>query len=391
MNRTELILHISLLIVFYTFLGYGILLYLLIGLKRFFKPADNQLSEDFEPAITLVIPCYNEAAILAKKIANCRSLDYPPHKLTILFITDGSTDLSSELPAKYPDIRLLHEDRRAGKAAAENRAMQFVQTPLVIFSDANAMLNTEAIRQIVKHFVNERTGCVSGEKQILTDHSDSASSAGEGMYWQYESQLKKLDSEFNSAVGAAGELVAFRTALYEPLPEDTLVDDFVQSMQIAAKGYRIVYEPKAIAVETASLNVKEELIRKIRISAGNWQAIERLSGKLLITKTPLLFFQYFSHKVLRWAVAPFLLILIFFLSIPLAMSGDKIYEGLLCAQLGFYLMAILGYIFQHKRTRFTALFIPYYFCVMNYASIAGLVKYLSGKQTANWEKAKRKL
>ncbi len=390
MNRTEIILHISLLIVFYTFLGYGFLLYLLIFIKRFLKPADNQWSEDFEPALTLVIPCYNEAAILEKKIANCRTLEYPAKKLTILFITDGSTDHSAELLAKYPDISLLHEDRRSGKAAAENRAMQFVKTPIVIFSDANAMLNSEAIRQIVKHFANKRTGCVSGEKQILKDHSESASTAGEGMYWQYESRLKKLDSEFNSAVGAAGELVAFRTELYEALPEDTLVDDFVQSMQIAAKGYRIVYEPNAIAVETASLNVKEELKRKIRISAGNWQAIKRLSGKLLITKTPVLFFQYLSHKVLRWAVAPFLLILIFLLSIPLALSGDNIYEGLFFAQLGFYLVAMLGYIFQNRRTQFTALFIPYYFCVMNYASIAGLVKYLSGKQTANWDKAKRK-
>ena len=391
MNRTEIILHISLLIVLYTFFGYGILLFLLILIKRLFKPADNQSAEDFEPALTLVIPCFNEAAILGKKIDNCLALEYPAQKRTILFITDGSTDHSAELLAKYPDIHVLHEDRRAGKAAAENKAMQFVQTPIVIFSDANAMLNTDAIRQIVKHFANERTGCVSGEKRILTDHSDSASTAGEGMYWQYESQLKKLDSEFNSAVGAAGELIAFRTALYDPLPEDTLVDDFMQSMQIAAKGYRIVYEPRAFAVETASLSVAEELKRKIRISAGNWQAIKRLSGKLLITKTPLLFFQYFSHKVLRWAVAPFLLILIFFLSIPLALSGDSIYEGLFYAQLGFYIIAMLGYIFQNRRIRFTALFIPYYFCVMNYASIAGLVKYLSGNQTANWEKAKRKL
>ena len=391
MNRTEIILHISLLIVLYTFFGYGILLFLLILIKRLFKPADNQSAEDFEPALTLVIPCFNEAAILGKKIDNCLALEYPAQKRTILFITDGSTDHSAELLAKYPDIHVLHEDRRAGKAAAENKAMQFVQTPIVIFSDANAMLNTDAIRQIVKHFANERTGCVSGEKRILTDHSDSASTAGEGMYWQYESQLKKLDSEFNSAVGAAGELIAFRTALYDPLPEDTLVDDFMQSMQIAAKGYRIVYEPRAFAVETASLSVAEELKRKIRISAGNWQAIKRLSGKLLITKTPLLFFQYLSHKVLRWAVAPFLLILIFFLSIPLALSGDSIYEGLFYAQLGFYIIAMLGYIFQNRRIRFTALFIPYYFCVMNYASIAGLVKYLSGNQTANWEKAKRKL
>ncbi len=390
MNWTEAILKISLLIVFYTFLGYGILLYLLVLVKRFFRPADKQLTEDFEPAITLVIPCFNEAAVIEKKIANCLALEYPSNKLTILFITDGSTDHSAALLAPYTGIRLLHDDRRAGKASAENRAMQFVQTPVVVFSDANAMLNTAALRYMVKHFADERTGSVSGEKRILRDIADQASTAGEGMYWQYESLLKKLDAEFNSAVGAAGELVAFRTSLYEPLPEDTLVDDFMQSMQIAAKGYRIVYEPGAIALETASLNVKEELKRKIRISAGNWQAIKRLSGKLQITKTPVLFFQYLSHKVLRWAIAPFLLILIFLLTVPLALQGDWFYERLFYAQLAFYALAIWGYLFQNRRTRFSVFFIPYYFCVMNYASIAGLIKYLSGKQSANWEKAKRK-
>lgn len=390
MNWTEVILRVSLIIVFYTFLGYGILLYLLVFLKHIFKPIDKQPAVDFEPPLTLVIPCFNEADIMEKKIINCRELNYPRQKLSIIFITDGSTDHFAEVLAKYPDIQSLHEHRRAGKAAAENRAMHFVKTPIVVFTDANTLLNKEALEQIVKHFADKRTGCVSGEKRIQTDRSDNASTAGEGIYWKYESRLKQLDSEFNSAVGAAGELIAFRTALYEELPEDTLVDDFMQSMQIAAKGYRIVYEPKAFAVEAASLNVKEELKRKVRISAGNWQAIQRLSGKLHLTKTPVLFFQYISHKVLRWSVTPFLLILIFLLNIPLAMNGDVFHEALLYAQIAFYLMAILGYFFRDKHTRFTAFFIPYYFCVMNYASLAGLTKYLSGQQTANWEKAKRR-
>jgi cellulose synthase/poly-beta-1,6-N-acetylglucosamine synthase-like glycosyltransferase len=389
MNLTEVILKVSLFIVFYTFLGYGILLYLLVFMKRFSKRVDTQLTVDFEPYLTLVIPCFNEEDILEKKIANSLALDYPSHKLSILFITDGSTDGSSEVLAKYPDISVLHKDRRAGKAAAENRAMQFVKTPIVIFSDANAMLNKEAIGYMVKHFADAKTGCVSGEKRIETDISNNASTAGEGIYWKYESLLKKWDAELNSSVGAAGELVAFRSALFEALPEDTLVDDFMQSMQIAAKGYRIVYEPKAFAVETASLNVKEELKRKIRISAGNWQAIKRLSGKLRFSKTPVLFFQYISHKVLRWAVAPFLLILIFFLTISLAINGGLFYQVLLYIQSVFYLIAVAGYLFEHTHTRLTVFFIPYYFCVMNYAAIAGLVKLLSGQQTANWEKAKR--
>lgn len=389
MNGIEVIFLVSVIILAYTFVGYGIMVYIIVFIKRVFKHPAPEPSAAYEPDLTLVIPCYNEAAIIEKKIANCRALDYPVQKLSIIFITDGSTDHFTEVLGRYPHIVALHENRRAGKAAAENRAMRFVNTPIVIFSDANTVLNPEALRNIVKHFADSKTGCVSGEKKILTGLSSSASTAGEGIYWKYESYLKKLDSQLNSAVGAAGELVAFRSSLYEDLPGDTLLDDFMQSMQIAAKGYKIVYEPGAFAAETASANIKEELIRKIRISAGNWQAIKRLSGKLHFSKTPVLFFQYLSHKVLRWAVAPFLLILIFLLNIPLAMHGDGFYGALFDAQTAFYLMALLGYIFQNRRTCFTAFFIPYYFCVMNYASLAGLVKYLSGQQTANWEKAKR--
>lgn len=389
MNGIEVIFLVSVIILAYTFVGYGIMVYIIVFIKRMFKHPAPEPAAEFEPDLTLVIPCYNEAGIIEAKIANCRALDYPVHKLSIIFITDGSTDHFAELLGRYPGILALHENRRSGKAAAENRAMRFVNTPIVIFSDANTVLNPEALHNIVNHFADMKTGCVSGEKKILAGISSSASTAGEGIYWKYESFLKKLDSELNSAVGAAGELVAFRSSLYEDLPEDTLLDDFMQSMQIAARGYKIVYEPGAFAAETASASIKEELIRKIRISAGNWQAIKRLSGKLHFSQTPVLFFQYISHKVLRWAVAPFLLILIFLLNIPLAMQGDGFYGALFDAQLVFYLIALLGYIFQNRRTRFTAFFVPYYFCVMNYASLAGLAKYLSGRQTANWEKAKR--
>jgi cellulose synthase/poly-beta-1,6-N-acetylglucosamine synthase-like glycosyltransferase len=199
-----------------------------------------------------------------------------------------------------------------------------------------------------------------------------------------------LDSELYSAVGAAGELVAFRTSLYKDLPEDTLLDDFMQSMQMAAAGYKIVYEPEAYAAETASVNVKEEIKRKIRISAGGWQSIQRLSGILHFFKTPVLYFQYISHRVLRWTVTPFLLILAFLLNIPLATNNDGLYELLMGAQVLFYIAALAGYLLEAKKIRFKALFVPYYFCVMNYSALAGLKRFLSGIQKGTWEKAQRK-
>ena len=391
MNLLEWIFWIALAIVFYAFVGYGIVLYVMVLIKRLIKKNIPQSKILFEPDITLVIPCFNEADILVEKINNCTQLDYPTAKLTLVFITDGSSDNSIKVLQQYPFIKILHENRRAGKTAAENRAMLFVNTPYVIFSDANTMLNKEAVRNIVKHFANDMVGCVSGEKRIITDTSDSASAAGEGIYWRYESLLKKLDSELYSAVGAAGELVAFRTSLYKDLPEDTLLDDFMQSMQMAAAGFKIVYEPEAYAVETASANVAEELKRKVRICAGGWQSISRLSSTLSCSRTPLLYFQYISHRVLRWTVTPFLLITIFIINIFLLTNSNFFYQVLGIGQILFYAASIIGYVLENRRLRFKPLFVPYYFCVMNYAVVAGLKRYLSGNQKATWDKAQRKI
>ena len=391
MSWIEVFFWISFGIIFYTFLGYGILLYCLVKIRRIIKPSVRSTNLFFEPAITLVIPCFNEADILADKIANSKLLDYPAEKLTIIFITDGSTDNSEKVLQSWPEIEVLHQGRRGGKTAAENRAMLFVKTPFVIFSDANTMLNSGAVRNIVKHFADETVGCVSGEKKIINETADSASASGEGIYWKYESLLKRLDSELYSAVGAAGELVAFRSALYKDLPEDTLLDDFMQSMQMAAAGYKIVYEPEAYAVETASVNIKEELKRKVRICTGGWQSIVRLSGKLRMSKTPLLFFQYLSHRVLRWTITPFLLVVMFILNVGMAMEGNSFYQLIMIAQIVFYSASIVGYILENKKLKFKPVFVPYYFCIMNYAVIAGLQRYLSGQQRGTWDKAQRKV
>lgn len=391
MSWIEISYWIILSVLFYVFIGYGIIIYLLVGIKNIFKKSKVESLTFFEPEVTLIIPCFNEADILATKITNCKQLNYPAKKLQIVFITDGSTDNSDIILKTWSEIKVLHQNNRAGKTAAENRAMKFVNTPFVIFSDANTLLNIEAVKNMVKHFANETVGCVSGEKRIFNNIADSASAAGEGIYWKYESMLKRLDSELNTAVGAAGELVAFRTALYTDLPEDTLLDDFMQSMLIAVAGYKIVYEPTAFAMETASANVQEELKRKVRICAGGWQSVVRLQGKLTFKEQPLLFFQYISHRVLRWTITPFLLIAVFILNLKMDMYINGIYQVMMGAQLLFYTLAMVGLLLKNRNLKNKKLFVPYYFCIMNYAVLAGLIKYLTGKQNAIWDRAKRKI
>jgi biofilm PGA synthesis N-glycosyltransferase PgaC len=385
----EILFWVSLFIVFYAFLGYGLVLYFLVKLKLYFESPKLSDISNYTPAVSLVIPCYNESDIIREKVLNSLAIDYEGDKLRIYFITDGSTDDFREVLAEFPEVMLLHEDRRGGKTAAENRAMKLVNTPIVIFSDANTLLNKDAVKNIVRHFEKEDVGCVSGEKRVLSDEKDTASAAGEGIYWKYESFLKTLDSQLYSAVGAAGELVAFRTSLYEDLPEDTILDDFMQSMLIASKGFKIVYEPDAYALESGSASVAEELKRKIRISAGGWQSMTRLWDKITPFSQPLLYFQYLSHRVLRWTVTPFLLVFIFVVNFFLLDSG-WIYALILIGQVAFYLAAALGYFLENRQIRMKILFVPYYFCVMNYAVIAGLFRFLKGGQKGTWEKAKRK-
>jgi biofilm PGA synthesis N-glycosyltransferase PgaC len=388
-----LVFWLSLFVVFYTFIGYGILLYIIIRIKRRIKGSNPIITPipRLLPGCTLVIAAFNEEAFIEDKIKNCLSLKYPAGKLKILFVTDGSTDRTLSIIEGYPQVKLIHEDIRGGKIAAIHRAMTFVDTDVVVFTDANTFLNPEALTNICRHYIDKTVGAVAGEKRVMVDEHADASSAGEGFYWKYESALKKWDSELYSVVGAAGELFSVRRSLYEDVPADTVLDDFMISMLIAAKGYRIVYEPQAYAMESGSENVSEELKRKIRIAAGGMQSILRLKSLFNPFNYPVLSFQYVSHRVLRWTVTPFLLLLVFILNLVLALApGELVFKVIFFAQVFFYGLALAGMIMEKRKVRIKALFVPYYFCVMNYAVMMGIFRYFGKKQSAVWERAQRK-
>ncbi|GGH80080.1 cellulose synthase/poly-beta-1,6-N-acetylglucosamine synthase-like glycosyltransferase [Filimonas zeae] len=384
---------ISLFIVFYAFLGYGIVLYILMRIRIAVKgrrKKEDELQITDWPTVTLIVAAYNEAAYMEEKIANTLQLDYPTDKIRFVFVTDGSTDDTPAIIERYPAIQLMHQPARNGKIAAVHRAMEQVSTEIVVFTDANTALNKLAIKRICKHYRDSKVGAVSGEKRVQVDEVSDAT-AGEGVYWKYESKLKAWDSELYSVVGAAGELFSVRRDLYQPVPADTILDDFMISLLIAEKGYRIVYEPDAYASETSSASIGEELKRKVRISAGGIQSITRLTSLMNPFRFPVLSFQYISHRVLRWTVVPFLMILALILNIAIvATGGTGIYLLLLAGQVLFYGASLLGWIMEKKQLRMKLLFVPYYFCMMNYAVIAGIRRFYSGKQSAAWEKAKRK-
>ena len=393
MLTLKILFWVLLFIVFYAYIGYGILLFILVRLKRIFKRKKTDKNAEYEPEVTLFVAAYNEKDYVDAKVQNSFSLDYPKEKVKHVWVTDGSNDGTPDLLQKYDGVEVYHLNERGGKIGAMNRGMKFVKTPIVIFSDGNTMLGKESIRRIVNLFSDPKVGCVSGEKRIYSKEKDAAAGAGEGLYWKYESTLKKWDAELHSVVGAAGELFAIRTELFQEVERDTLLDDFIISLRVAQKGYTIQYDPEAYAIESASANVKEELKRKIRISAGGIQSIVRLRSLLNVFKFGTLSFQYISHRVLRWSLAPLALLFMIPINFALAFSENFATTGfftiLFYLQVLFYGAALLGWYLENKSIKVKILFVPYYFFIMNLSVFLGFRRYIKGNQSVNWERAKR--
>lgn len=393
----EIIFWLCIALTFYTYIGYGLIVWVLVtirqklGLKK-----ESLFTPLYEPTVTVVIPAYNERECIEAKWLNTLALDYPQDKLAILFVTEGSTDGTTEyledLAQNSPNkcsLKVIGGEIRRGKIEAVNEAMKHVKSDIVVFTDANTTLNSSALRKMTRHFFDPKVGAVAGEKRIQVQASDAAAGVGEGLYWKYESFLKRLDTQLNSVVGAAGELFAVRRNLFQTVEKDTLLDDFVISLRIAEAGYQVVYEPEAYAIEKPSFSIGEEQKRKVRIAAGGFQAMSRLRTLLNVFQHPTLTFQYVSHRAMRWGVVPFCLVLLVLISMILANKHSLLFTTMFYSQIVFYGMAGLGYMLEQKNLRFKLLFVPFYFTFMNACAILGFWQYRQGIHSGIWEKSRR--
>lgn len=394
MITLKIIFWLCLALVIYTYVGYGAVLYIILKIKNIFfrkeatpiLPLDSQLLPD----VTLMICAYNEADVIEEKIQNIRALNYPQEKLCVMWVTDGSSDNSNEMLQAYPEVKLVFSPERKGKAAAMQHGLQENQAEYVIFTDANTMLNADAIREIVRQFMKKNVSCVSGEKRVAARHAGQATAEGEGVYWKYESMLKLWDSELYSAMGAAGELFAVRMTHYHPAPSNALLDDFMMSMLILKDGHRIAYTNEAYATEYGSASTAEESKRKRRIAAGGLQSIWWLRSLMNPFTYPKVAFQYTSHRVLRWSITPLALFTLFPLNFLLLFSeGALIYQLLFLLQIFFYLSALIGHILKVSGRRNKLLYIPCYFLFMNLNVFLGIGYLMTHKNSGTWEKAKR--
>ncbi|MDY4629566.1 MAG: glycosyltransferase family 2 protein [Prevotella sp.] len=370
---------LCLAIVVYTYVGYGLILYLLVFIKRLAikaKPLAD-ITDDCLPEVTLMVCAYNEEDIISEKMSNTHSLDYPADRLHLVWVTDGSTDNTNSILSTYPDVKIVFSPERRGKSAALKHGIKEVSTEIVMMTDANTMLNPEAIREIVRLMQDPKVGCVSGEKKVMAKSDSDEAAQGEGLYWKYESTLKRLDSELYSAMGAAGELCVIRRQLMTDIPDDTLLDDFVISMEIVRMGYKIAYTSKAFAMEYGSADLHEESKRKRRIAAGGLQSSWRLRSLMNPLRHPVVAFQFVSHRVLRWTITPVCLFALIPLNTILVLSGEGIiYTIIWILQILFYASALAG------------MRISKYFVFMNLNVFRGMA-YLLNNTSGTWEKAKR--
>ena len=393
MVTLKVIFWICLAIVVYTYVGYGVLLSLLLCVKRLLckpqkepvLPNDNQL-----PDVTLMICAYNEEDIIGEKMENIRQIDYPADRFCIMWVTDGSNDRSNELLKEYPEVTLVYSPERRGKAAAMQHGLRENKAEYVVFTDANTMLNTNAIREIIRQFMKPNVSCVSGEKRVIARVNGQVAAEGEGLYWKYESTLKRWDSELYSAMGAAGELFAVRMSHYRPAPSNALLDDFMMSMLIVRDGHRIAYTSEAYAMEYGSADMHEESKRKRRIAAGGLQSIWWLRSLMNPFKHPMVSFLFVSHRVLRWSITPFALVALIPLNIALAlMNAGTVYTVIGILQALFYAATLTGWLQARTGHKSKLFYIPYYFMFMNVNVFRGINYLSTHHQSGAWEKAKR--
>jgi cellulose synthase/poly-beta-1,6-N-acetylglucosamine synthase-like glycosyltransferase len=329
----------------------------------------------------MVVAAYNEAHVMADKLHNTWNLDYPCDLFEVFIGSDGSSDETNRILVSCTDNRLkaTYFDQRRGKISVLNDLMQKVDADIVVMSDANTMYAPDAIRKLVDSFSDAHIGCVSGE----LSYEQEGGVSGEGLYWRYENWIKRNESKFGFLIGCNGGIFAIRRELFEPLPASTIVEDFVLSMRILERGHKVVIEPQAHAIEPACPSAKAEMIRKIRIGAGNWQALS-LNRALLNPRYGLRAFAFWGHKVLRWMV-PFFFIVAVGACVPL-LKYDFYRIALTCQVGGAVLAAIASPpCIGNRLPRFTRP-ISYVF-LMNYALLRGFFRFLFGTQRVTWERS----
>ena len=387
--------------IFYTYLGYPILVALFSRVRPYRgRGSSIQRKLDSPPSVTLLIAAYNEEEVISRKLRNSLLIDYPSDKLQILVAADGSDDRTAHIVETYYDhgIELSYNRPRDGKMSAINRAITKARGDIVVFSDANNFYEPETIRELIKEFRDPSVGAVTGSKTI--SNGDGMLGESEGMYWKYESFIRRQETRLGNCTGVVGEVLAVRRELYEPPPDYIINDDFYMAVNLIRRGYRVVYAPQARSIERISPSVKDEVTRRTRIIAGRYQALAH-AGQWMPWNRPIVVWQLISHKILRLLV-PFAMIGAFVTNLVLVLrppARGKValfnlappWNGILfLLQVLFYGTSILGNRKQRKGLLGKLLYLPTFLTNSNYATLTGFYRYISKQQSNRWQRVRRR-
>lgn len=383
------------LFIMYVYAGYPLML---AALARLLGRKDTY--ESLTPQLSMLIAAYNEQNVIAQKLENTLSLDYPADCLQILVAADGSEDRTAEIVQTFAGrgVELSYDERRRGKMAAINRALPQLRHEILVFSDANNLYAPDALVELVRPFANPKVGAVTGAKNILEE--EDAHARADGLYWRYESWIKKNETRLGSCTGVAGEILAIRRSLYSPPPDHVINDDFFIGLSVLRQGYRLVYAPDAHSYERSSLTEKDEAVRRSRIVAGRYQAM-LMAGSVLPWRSPLLVWQIVSHKFMR-PLVPLMMIIAFLVTLAAVVwpvpatrlawfyLASPFNLMFLLAEGVIFALALFGGSLKDKGLIGKLLYVPTFLVNSNLAAIVGLYSFFTGKQTALWKRARRR-
>jgi biofilm PGA synthesis N-glycosyltransferase PgaC len=378
----------------YIYAGYPLII---VGLAKFFRRPIHKAA--IFPTITIVIPAHNEEFVIAEKLDNILSLDYPRDRLQIIVCDDASDDRTTSIVQEYSSRSIeLSIGARAGKVGALNRALTLATGEIFVITDADIILSPDSLRELVANFADENVGCVIAQTRMMSSNLETSDSGG--LYWRYEALIRQNESDLHSTVAATGHLMALRHKIMQPIPANVILDDFYLDMMTIRQGYRVISEPKAIVWERPTKSIEDDVTRRRRLTAGRYQML-LMSRDYFTQLSGLLRFQVISHKFLRLGIPHFMILALasniilaippFIESLPSALRIPIIM--LLVLQVIFYVMALIGKLLSNtagKKSKFFKVFtLPYFLCATNFASIAGLFWYFSGQHTVLWQQAKR--
>ncbi len=374
----QIIFWLAFAALFYTYIGYPLVVYLvsLIYPKKISK-------NEFEPKVTVLITAYNEEKAIRSKLENTLNIEYPKDKLEILVASDGSNDETDKIVKEFEadGVKLFHQPGRKGKTYTQNKAVEKASGEIIFFSDATTDYKQNVLREILPNFADQTVGCVAG-KLIYVDKTNSDVGKGAKSYWNYETFIKKSESDACSLIGASGCLYAIRKSAYQPMYAEAC-SDFLICTIVYRQGLRSIYEPKAVCVEETNKRADKEMKMRVRVISQTFTDLWRNRDMMNPFKSGFYAIELISHKLFRYAV-PVFLFLILITSLILSFSSI-FFAVILLLQIIFYGLALITWVLEKTGTKLGFLAIPLYFVLTNFASIVGFYKFLSGERYANWE------